>query len=142
MHGDNPSPVPIVGNFLQPYHFQQPHPSTQMNAPNITTQNMFSNSTIWSNDLNGGNDNRRPQFGNIGGGQSMSFSLVTPVQQNFNANEVNTNTNNNNSFIDLDSQLLNNLSGDLQSFSFSDFSMELLSKNEDKPNNVNKPLHK
>lgn len=148
----SPSPSPYqqqnnVGNILQnqlqgsrvtpmPSNFLQQPQANQIFTPNILTTPAFASgsSAIWTNNLNGSEAtaSRAYNFSN-----NMQTSAIfsqpmapTPINQNItqNFNIPSEPMTNSSILIDLDNQLLNNLSGDLQSLSFSDFGMDSFSK--------------
>lgn len=133
-------------------NFQQQPQSNQIYTPNIlttpnvqTSTNPFASGSnaIWTNHLNGNEASSNRAFynnNNMPSSTSAIFNqlpLAPNITQNFNVcNEPMRTTSS--ILIDLDSQLLNNLSGELQSLSFSDFAMDSFSKTDDKSKPDNK----
>lgn len=145
----SPSPSPMYNNAnilqnqlqatsvtAQNNFQQQPHVN-QIYTPNAqTTTNPFANGSnaIWTNNLNGNDPSTsRAFYGNMAVSTSAIFSqpLAPSITQNFNVSNEPMRTNSS-ILIDLDSQLLNNLSGELKCLSFSDFAMDSFSKTDDK----------
>lgn len=145
----SPTPYNNVGNILQNQlqaprvttnDFQQQSHANQIYTPNIQTTAQFSNGNnpIWTNNLNGNEPSTsRVFFSNMTGPTASAIfnqpqAPLPNITQNFNATNEPMKLNSSN-LLDLDSQfILNNLSGELQSLSFSDFNMDSLSKTEDR----------
>jgi hypothetical protein len=136
--------MPMPNNFLP-----QPQINQVFTQNNLATPS-FSNGTsaIWSNNLNG-NDASSSRAYNFNNNMQTTASAIfnqplapAPINQNVtqNFNITSEPMTNSSILIDLDNQLLNNLSGDLQSLSFSDFAMDSFSKTGEKlQNNGNVP---
>lgn len=123
-----PRATPMANNF------QQQTIANQIYTPNIqtTTAQQFANgNSIWTNNLNGNEpSSSRPFFTNNMPIFNQPLTPLPNITQNFNiSNEPMLNSS---ILIDLDNQILNNLSGDLQSLSFSDFAMDSYSKTGEK----------
>lgn len=163
----SPSSSPFGGNILQnslltpriatmTNNFQHQTQTNQIYTPNIqtTTASPFANgnNSMWNN-LNGNDPSANRAFGNNNNNDnnmpvttsSIFNQPLTPtpiITQNFNTfNEPPMA--NSSVLIDLDHQyLIENLSGDLQCLSFSDFAMDSFSKTGDKSSNNGNIQHK
>lgn len=151
----SPSPSPyqqtnnnghILQNTLQatritPNFQQQPQVNPSF-TPNIATTFGNGTSAIWSNP--NGNDASASRAYNFNNNMQTTASAIfsqamapPPTNQNITQtfNITSEPMTNSSILIDLDNQLLNNLSGDLQSLSFSDFAMDSFSKTGEKLQN-------
>jgi hypothetical protein len=106
--------------------FQQQSQVNQIYTPNITMNIPFSNgSTVWANATLNGNEPSTSRFNNVQPASAIFNQPLTPLMPNPTQTQTNYEPMTNSSIlIDLDNQILNNLSGDLNNLSFSDFGME------------------
>jgi hypothetical protein len=108
-----------------PNNFTQQPQGSQIFTPNIQVAPSFVNSSIWNAN---GNEAVARTYTTLQTSNIFNQPMPGQQQQNITPN-VNANPEpmlNSSSFIDLDA--LNNLSGDLQQLSFSDFQMDSFSK--------------
>lgn len=145
----SPTPYSNVGTILQNQlqaprvttnDFQQQPHANQIYTPHVQPIAQYSNgnNAIWTNNLNGNDPSSSRVFYNNLTGPMASAIFSQPqaqlpnITQTFNVNNEPMKLSSSN-LLDLDSNyILNNLSGELQCLSFSDFAMDSLPKADDR----------